>query len=286
MKQNYNSPNKIIKNAFSAIKGEYIGDSVLLYQMGKVGSSSIKNGLRHINRNFFHVHSFSENVVEKQFKNYSCAKINSKRTGENSRRKLKYFFLRTSIKKSKTPVKIITLVREPISCSISRYFQDIHIPLFDFPITNRGTGRLTGGVDALIHDFKTRFSYDYVLNWYDEEFKRFLGIDVFEYDFDKEKGFCFINKDNYNIMVIQMEKMNSLEDEIREFLDSDDFKIINNNMGTKKWYSSVYKEFKDTFEISENEIDELYKSKYVTHFYSDKDINTFKKKYFEKTTDK
>lgn len=277
MERNYNNTSAVIKNSLKSIKGKYMDDTVIIYQMGKVGSSSIKNGLNSIGVNSLHVHSFFEDVVVKQFQNYSCAKINSKRTGENLRRRLKFFFLRTSIKNSKSPVKIITLVREPISCSISRYFQDIHIPLFEFPLDNKKSSRLSDGIHALVKDFKQRFSYDYVLTWYDEEFKRFLDVDVYQHDFDKDKGYCVINKDNYNIMVIQMEKLNSLENEIKEFLGNAEFKIINNNVGERKWYSSIYNEFKDSFSVNEKEMNELYNSKYMTHFYSKEDIDNFKK---------
>ena len=63
------------------------------------------------------------------------------------------------------------------------------------------------------------------------------------------------------------------------FLNIGKLELVSSNVGTDKWYSEMYKRFKRNFKPTEEYLNIMYDSKYIKHFYTDKEIESFKNKW-------
>ncbi len=266
---------KKIKNIKKTINK--IQNNILIYQMGKVGSVTLCKSIEKLNISYETYHTIHKHIKFNNFKKYKALNIVHKNSpylkfSRNFKNSIKIKLFKRAEK-----AKIITIVREPISRNIAFYFEDFYIPLLEKNLFG-DFWVLDESLNYFISDFKDNFNHTVGINWFDEELKRHIGVDVYDYEFDKKQGYTVIEKDKLNIMVIQLEKLNSLEKEIGEFIGNKDFVLENANVSGNKWYKPVYKEFKENIEFSKKYVDDLYNSKFMKHFYSDEDIEKFRNK--------
>jgi len=243
---------------------------VLVYQMGKVGSSSITSSLEKIDIKSLHIHSLYKNRGYALFKKFLLAK---KYYFLYKRILLSVFYLwqRLKLHKHKN-LKIITLVREPISVNISSFFHNLSYFAYEFE---------QNATSSIAESFFEKFNNDYTLDWFDTEWFPTIGVDVYKYDFNKEAGYSIIKEKNIECLIIKLEKLDELEAVIADFVGNDQFKLLNSNISTEKWYNSVYQDFKNNVKLSPEFIDRMYSSKLVQHFYSSKEIDGFRSKYLK-----
>lgn len=272
----------MIRKFINKIHSHIYGQIIIIYQMGKVGSTSLQKSLELLNIECIHLHSIYKQIRNSLIKNSQKA-LRCFEIMEDIKYRCRWYkklFLR---RKNKN-LKIISMVREPIARNISFYFQNLPYFLLSLDIDKKHDTRLVEhtNIDALISIFFEEFNHDHGVNWFDEELRKAFGLDIYNYPFDKKKGYTTFKHKNIDVMVLQMEKMNQLQKEIGNFLSIDDFKLINENESSKKWYSCVYKQFNEEIEFSIDYIDSLYNSKFMRHFYSNGDIERFRAKYTTK----
>lgn len=256
-------------------------EKVWLYQPGKVGSSTIYASS---SLELIHMHSLAAMYAG----------------SENEVYKKMLFDIK------KKPIKIITGVREPISRDLSAFFQDSErniYPLFlgssvvltSYADYYRVPKWKSGQVYMWENNLQTSFekicqimtaNHADEFSWFDYEIKALFDIDIFEYPFDKERGYTVIEKDNIQIFVYKCEKLSELEKEIGEFIGDKDFKLTNSNVGAKKVYSYTYKAFKEDVQIDRAYFDYYYENpKWLSHFYTESEIAGFRKKWESKLKD-
>ncbi len=245
-------------------------DIILVYQMGKVGSNSIRWSLEQIGIGAPHIHSLYKNRGYELYKNFLLSKMYyplSKRI----LCALFYAWQRLKLRRRKH-LKVITLVREPISVNVSSFFHNLSYFAYEFEQKNAKT---------LEEAFFNKFNHDYALDWFDIDFLPTIGLDIYKYGFDKEAGYAVIKEKNVECLVIKLEKLNGLESVIAEFVGNNDFKLQSHNVSADKWFNPVYLEFKKNVSFNPEFIDRIYSSKLMRHFYSDEEINTLKAKYLQ-----
>jgi hypothetical protein len=65
------------------------------------------------------------------------------------------------------------------------------------------------------------------LVWFDDEFNKILGIDVYDYDFPYTLGYLTIRVGSYEVLILRCELADSVKINcISEFLDIDNFQFI------------------------------------------------------------
>lgn len=210
---------------------------ILLYQPGKVASTSIYVSAQKYHKNILHCHN-----------------LNSIGEDEESLRRL------LDLKSA----KIICLVRDPVARQIAAMWQNI--PSLD---------RYSAQVDfSEIEEFyfadeqfdKKQF------RWFESQMKKLIKIDVFAYPFDKEKGYSIIKDGNIELLLIKMEKLNDLENVIGDFLNIEQFYLCKENVGEEKPYRFALREYKENFYISNEQLDRIYKKEgWMKHFYTEKE---------------
>ena len=264
-------------------------DPILVYQMGKVGSSSVRNSLFRCNdprtrlvlmcHEFFPIRNrdLSQIDIDPQCMEYVIREM------EHDRRVFEQFTLRQRLgwlfrKKFYTEriykayvrpggrIHVVTLVREPVAHNISLFFQ-VFSQYTGVTIEESGYD-----VEEMIRIFLERYAYFRPLIWLDAELKTTLGIDVYQYPFPLDRGYTIISRNNIMLLVLKCE----LDDQskagaIKEFLGLEDFEIVRSNVTSQKSHAKQYEEFKQRIIIPEPLLDELYESRFARHFYSDEE---------------
>ena len=244
------------------------GEKILVYQPGKVGSMSIYDSLKKYNLFCEHLHVINNRLFMKQ-KDYSelVRQLRSRK------------------------FKIITGVREPISREISAYafkLQYWKYLLEIKPETNLYDDCLQyieGGCkesylrqDNGQETEKLIFPNEFL--WFDKEIKTIFGVDIFDYPFDKKEGYSIINQGNVEIFVYKLEKLDSLESKLGEFIGVDNFCLQRTNQGENVMSKYLYQSLKENIKIPLEYLNYYYKdNEKCKHFYTDYELTEFMKKY-------
>lgn len=261
--------NKIIKNIHK--------EKIIIYQMGKVGSSTVYETVKNMNLDFSvnHIHFLSDDGIL-EAENFFRNSVSKKIPMHLHRSKLiKEYF---NFKNEK--IKFITLTREPIGRIISDVFQNLK---YFYPDLIDGQQLKTEEIQQIVSSKLDISNVDseFATNWFDNELIKALDIDIFEYAFDVEKGYSIIKNANIEILLLQMEGMNNiLEEALQEFFNyKNSIKIQHTNIGDNKVFSNEQSWIKNNIQLNDEVLSAFYSTKYMKHFYSDQQIRKFKNKW-------
>lgn len=222
---------------------------VFIFQMGKVASSSIYFSIHKQYEGIcIHAHSFSEYDKKREVR-----------------------LLNKAFHQKGISLKVISLVREPISRNISAFFQNFE------RFTGFKYSQNPYSTEELSQLFLLNYRHNIPLYWFDFNMKSNLGIDVFDTPFPIE-GHVVIEKENVELLILRHD-LDDLKKEkiIADFIGMNNFKLINTNIGNEKLYASTYKEFKK-LSLPKSYIDYMLRSKYVNHFFKN-DIDKITRKW-------
>jgi hypothetical protein len=252
---------------------------VIVYQMGKVGSSTVYASLkeRKLDRSLYHVHSLTPEGIETGKRMYaqmirngadvSASRASHLFAGQYLRRRLERGL-------GEEEWKVITLMRDPIAINVAAFFQiiDHFVPSF--------AERYEAGVlemEEVIEIFLNEFDHEEPLRWFDFELKGALGVDVFASEFPKSKGYGIYRNGQVEVLVLKLEDLNRCAAAaFRDFLGIDNFRVRTKNVAEGKDYHAAYQEFKRGIRLPRSFVDRMYESKCVRHFYSEREISRFK----------
>ncbi|MGR5423694.1 putative capsular polysaccharide synthesis family protein [Vibrio harveyi] len=243
---------------------------VLIYQMGKVGSSALEKSIP----KSIHLHDLMSIDAEKQI---SPVRAQLHNPATNYIKRLLKRLIMSRMLKRKKQVRIISLVREPIGRNISMFFQSL--PFWMAAKYLNDDSAVRSERSQLLHEaFEEHVNHQYPLEWFDNEIKPLTGIDVFTHPFDHELGYQVYQKDNFSLMVVRVDKLDQSQKAISTFLQQE-VKVQHDNQADNKWYSPLLVEFKRTFHPKVALIEEMLTSKFTKHFFSASEIEKFKKDY-------
>jgi hypothetical protein len=256
---------------------------IIVYQMGKVGSSSIVASLRSLDRKVFHIHFLTERGIAEAEAIYRTMCQNSATTYyPRARHLLGSRYLRKRLRKRGhgQKWKVITLVRDPIARNISDFFQVI-----DYQIPNF-TARYNAGeidIETVLDTFLNRYNHEFVLRWFDEELQPALGIDVYDTNFPRERGYHMYQNELCDLLLIKLEQLDECREEaFQRFLGLDNFQLVKANVAEEKQYADAYREFRRCITLPESYVQAVYSSRFVRHFYTDDEIEQFRAKWSHK----
>lgn len=250
---------------------------ILVYQMGKVGSTSVYKSLKKIMPYgaVFFVHFLSDDVARYKKVHIDAGVFPVPYHIEIG------IALREMIKKSSSNIryKIVSMVRDPIARQISDVFQNPKL-LKENITKNDGTFDLYKCFNYVNKMLSKQSSFNYVFNWFDNELKRVFGIDVFSVPFDKATGWKIYHGEKADVLVMRLENLSIQgEDAIKTFLDIPKIELIKANIRSNTKDASVYNHLKRTVKIDRSICDYVYSSRFVKHFYSESEIDDMKKRW-------
>lgn len=269
-------------------------DPVLIYQMGKVGSSSIRNSLfrcqdprTHLvlmSHEYFPVRNrdLDRIAIEPVYRDMLAREIAHEqhvyqqfsprqRLGWRFREKFYAERIHKVWVQSQHPVRVITLVREPVANNISMFFQLINqylgtdIELSDYDI------------DEMIDVFIKRYMHSRPLTWLDAEIKTNFSIDVFQTPFPVDLGYSVISQGRISLLVLRCELDDRTKAQaIADFLGLDEFEIVRSNVASEKTYARQYAEFRQRIRLPPALLEQMYDSTFARHFYSSEEREQFR----------
>ena len=181
--------------------------------------------------------------------------------------------------------KFITLVRNPIDNMLSTFARQ------EFVENRRAAGRSLADLSIVDHaELAERFLQDYLgrgkylreLSWFDSELRVALGIDVFDYPFDKTRGIGRIDAGPFELLLLRTEMPDETKAAaIAEFLGVPSFAMCERQnavegapglAGDKSAYRAHYSEFKRRVTLPPRHWDAIANSKLASHFLTDGEL--------------
>ena len=234
---------------------------IIVYQMGKVGSTSLSKSLRRKGLHpVYDVHRIDPGHLQ-EIKSIRAARGFDDVFPPVHQRGLKVY---KEIVESNRHAKFISLVRNPVDRNVSAFFYnfvDIEKQYDDRP------------TESLVDSFLEEYHHDVPLTWFQKEPEVTLNIDVYSGRFPHHAGHVRFSNGPFDLLVLRTELPDEQKSKIvQEYLDVPDLAIQRHNTGKKKSYAHRYKAFKEEVSLPISYLDRMLKSQYAQHFYSGKEI--------------
>jgi hypothetical protein len=264
---------------------------LLVYTMGKVGSSSVIHSLRlmELGRPLYHLHSLDPKPLQELEDSFELTfpdSLNNLRHIWHSQ-----FMAKRLAENPDARVQAISLIRDPIARNMSNFFQ--HIEVKPHPGTSQGQHwklasiyfgfEITASeedVSELIELYFDKEWHDFPAHWIEREVNGVLGINVYATPFPRQKGYAIYHSRRADLLMFRLRDLNHCAARaFQEFLGLDTFTLVNANVGEKKAYADVYRAFKAQIAFPEAFLDRTYNSKFVKYFYSEAEREELRKKW-------
>jgi len=244
---------------------------VFIYQPGKVGSSSVYTSLRKSLKSspVYHVHFLMDSGIKQAVQFHR----------ESSDPVLPHHLVLSQVlrkrldRESNFHMKIITLIREPVGRALSDVFENIHRSWGQYVGNDEITDLEGLRAEALRSLTDPAGPVHFIEQWQEKELKLLTGIDLLAEPFDEKKGWNIYENERASVLLIRLEDLSNVYSEaICSFLNipEGEAKLVNANIGQKKWYSDEYQIFRKEFSVPEAVCSQLYSSRFIQHFYPDK----------------
>jgi hypothetical protein len=248
----------------------------VVYQMGKVGSSTVYESLRAAGvAPLDKVHYLSREGLERARRSYAGFDVQVPVPYEQVTERLQ-----AEIAARRTVLwKVITLVREPIARDVSAYLQMVDLLHPDLAsATAPQLDKLARAAAAQFIGFDE--SRSYTCRWFDDEFARAFGIDVFEFPFDPAQGWQRIRQPNVDVLVLRLEDVNRvLEEALHAFCGRPVPMVRASSRSAEKlqavYVEDIYRQIVGRLRIPEATCRRVYASRYARHFYNPSEIECF-----------
>ena len=241
---------------------------VVIYQMGKVASSSIRASLEDIKElDVTHTHHLSSSYT-RELNDLKSSKGWQVTITPESIKKLWSEII------AEDELKIISLVREPVGRNISAYFENLDV------IHGQKNAHDQLSYDQLRDGFLQKYPHSIPVTWFDKEVKQSLGIDVYKYDFPKKVGALFIHEGKCDLLLMRHDLDDAVKKKyIEELLGTEPIRIKRVNIGTEKSYKNVYKNFIDNVRLPDTYLTEMLDSNYARHFFDQSELAFLKQRW-------
>lgn len=179
--------------------------------------------------------------------------------------------------------RVVTMVRDPVARTISAFFRHFaynHPHLSPtFHEDPRNVGRL---LDLFLAPEEEERRV--VHQWFDRELCTPLGIDVYEAPFPREAGVARWSTARTELLLLRTEDLDRVgEGALREFLGAPALSLQTQNRGVEQSYGAAYAAFMSRLRLPSRYLDEMYDAPVARHFYSDAEIESFRRRWSEGT---
>ncbi|MGF1480476.1 MAG: putative capsular polysaccharide synthesis family protein [Cyanophyceae cyanobacterium] len=264
------------------LQGRQSAEKIVVYQMGKVGSTTIWRSLESLNLGIpvYHVHRLSPEAVKRGLQK---AKDNFSSLKTIHPEVVHAEYLRSQLDQLplKKPWKVITLVRDPVARTISKFFEkNKRKILVSKAEVDSGNQNYQETLEKLLTAFSEKYIQDanppHPYLWFERELKANFGCDLFSETDIKNKQYHICNVENAEVLLLKLEHLKDChQSALQKFLGIDNFTLKSENVSSKKEYGSLYKDFLNQVKLSSAYLDGIYNSNLIRRFYSDAEIEQF-----------
>lgn len=236
--------------------------TILVYQSSKVGSTTVLNSLYMEGVDAIQIHNIC-------YFDDAATEMATRAVLEEASSYLKQYIRAEGC-------KIITLVRDPIARALS---------LFMHSFTPETYVKWDFDSECSLAEEASEFIVRCLDNndefiWFDRELREATGIDIYQYPFDKDKGYIWIKEGNIEILALTLEKLDENIGVLGEFVERPDIKLQHDNIGNKKHYKYLYEEIRKYIRIPHRVMESQYKNNaQLDHFYTEEEKERFLQKW-------
>lgn len=245
-----------------------IRDPLIVYQMGKVGSSSLYSSLIALDLDVpvYKFHFLNDlDKHEEWIRQATPDDVGA----------IRMFGLARQVRNEmqRAPYQkwnLISLVRAPVPRAISGFFQNLNIT---FPPYRERLAHNELTAEELAEYFVKHYFDQIPFEWFDRQIEQLFGIDVYAIEFPKARGYQIYKKDNIHLLVFRLEDLNRCAAQaFHEFLNIPNFKLLGKNFGEQKKYGTLYHEFQEILRLQPKYVQRWHQSKYAKHFYTPEEL--------------
>lgn len=219
-----------------------------IFQLGKVGSNSIAHALAgRYGGKALHLHWLTDIPMSYPRCPFSYREV----------------FLREKPRR----MRVISGVREIVSRVLAGYLQYLD------SVARWGESEM--GAERILELMNIAFltDADLILNWFDHQY--FTGLDVYQTPFDHAAGHTVIDHERFSLLIYRQEDLGRMEAPLGAFLDIEEFSLGRENAARTKAYARSYAALQARFVVPEEVLSDLYRSRYMRHFYTDAERQRF-----------
>jgi hypothetical protein len=249
-------------------------EPILIYQMAKVGSTSLLYSLQyaylkagHPDVPLHHVHALTN--LQQHEQAARLANDSELLATVQEYQQLLHDFTSQPARQW----KIVSLVRDPIARHISDYFHHIgtHLPGWR---ESWEAGRLS--VDEVREHFLT--VEDHAPNWFDAELRHVTGIDVFARPFNHLDGYTRYDHPRSTLIVLRLEDLQRASaPAMSQLLGLKNFKLYQFNSRSGAAAGEMYRQFL-TRALPSSYVEAMYETRFAGYFYTAAERESFTRK--------
>ncbi|MEV0135523.1 putative capsular polysaccharide synthesis family protein [Dactylosporangium sp. NPDC050688] len=249
---------------------------VVVYQMGKVGSSTVHRTLREARLPVpvYKTHYLSDEGVARARRLYANLRTSVPLPHEQTVDRLRETLRTVGV----PPWKVITLVREPVARDVSAYLQMVDVLHPQIVGDDRTPRRAARAATAQFLSFDEHRNY--TCTWFDVELKAALGVDVFAQPFDHTAGCVRLRRGDLEVLVLRTEDLDSHGAEtISDFLG---VRVPLRHASSRApdklqsvYTEDIYRQVVSRVRLPEPVCRRIYSSRYARHFYLDEERERF-----------
>lgn len=247
-----------------------------VYQMGKVGSSTVVRTLEGMNVStpVIHIHTLNPQKVSAKVEalrsnpGYLHEHVVTSRTLVNKR-----------LDWGRFPCRIITLTREPVGRAISFAFQDWKRQLPDVSGPNELDPERM--IELVREKLQPGSFHANPGQWFERELRAIFNIDAMAIPYNFEQGYVMLRSGPVDVLMIRMEDLDrSLEAGLADLYgqDTQGIEMRRSNVGENKKYADLLAEVKERLAIPPSMSERIWSTDYAEHFYGP-DIHRLRKKW-------
>lgn len=245
-----------------------IQDPIVLFQMGKVGSSTLSASLAQLDFDVPVVtcHTLTDFDAQAAFiKAQSADPTHALQVLERNRHRRDLLF-----NGRWKNFNVISMVRLPIRRTVSAFFEHWSTTNPELQARN-AAGTLS--VNSLVDEFLNHYFHNTAGAWFDAQMHRVFKVDVFDEPFDHARGYQIYRRDAVKLLVLRLEDLRRvITPAMQEFLNIPAFTLRAANISETKGYGEIYKQFVERARLPYEYVERMHNTRYARHFYSEQEL--------------
>ncbi len=227
----------------------------VLFTMGKVASSALTQAFHNADIASHHIHNLNPKTLKKLGEpNAASGVAPIKHVSQSLSHRTEYI-------EHPERFLFISLVRDPVARNISAFFQNLHL-------SEKESG-IEKNIDVLFKRFVETYPHRLPLRWFDHQFQKYLGVDIYKHSFNKPKKFRSLPKQNTLLLRIDCPRAD--KEQLLSEIFNVPISVPDANVGEQKDYSERYIAFKNRARFEERFLAHIYNSPFCRHFWTNQE---------------
>ena len=214
-------------------------DLVMVYTMGKVGSTAIETAIESNLTPALHIHTLYGFPPSPPYHRFKYGRLRM------ALHRLIVYPAKRFVLQRRKNLRIITFYRDPNARNPSMFMQALPFWLTEYflrgdevKVANRAEVP-----DMLLEAYKSVFLHEYPAQWIERELSTFTGIATEELALGTA-DYKVVERGKFAVFIGRAEAMDACAAPLAEFLGRNSLEISEKNRGSCKWYAPVYADFR------------------------------------------